>query len=159
MTRLRARAGCSPRAKALASRSNDEGARARRGDGGGLWLRKKRFGEHGPDAAGKEMAHIRVSRAADSKAELTVALNGAQARRRPQNRQRSTAGGGRAPCTRGQSEREGERVGQRAQMREERWASRARGSKGARWRGCGWRTRGRGRVHGGEIVGGRLRTS
>jgi hypothetical protein len=56
-------------------------------------------------------------------------------------------------------EREGERVWQRAQMREERWASMARGSKGARGRERGRRTRGRGRVHDGEIVGGRLRTS
>jgi hypothetical protein len=78
-----------------------------------------------------------VSRAADSKAELTVALDGARARRRPRNRQRSTMGGGGAPCTRGQSEREGDRVGQRAQMREERWASRVRGSKGARGHGRG----------------------
>jgi hypothetical protein len=44
-------------------------------------------------------------------------------------------------------------------MREERWASMARGSKGARGRERGRRTRGRGRVHDGEIVGGRLRTS
>jgi hypothetical protein len=71
----------------------------------------KRSGERGPDAAGKERAYRRVSRAADSKAELTVTLNGARARRQPQNRQRSTAGGGGGPCTRGQSEREGERVG------------------------------------------------
>jgi hypothetical protein len=41
-------------------------------------------------------------------------------------------GGGGAPCTRGQSEREGERIWQRAQMREGRWASRAWGLKGAR---------------------------
>ena len=53
--------------------------------------------------------------------------------------------------SRNESEREGERVGQRVQMREGRWASRARGSKGARGRG-------RGRVHGGEIVGERLET-
>jgi hypothetical protein len=57
----------------------------------------------------------------------------------------------------GQSEREGERARQRAQMEEVRWASRARGSKGAPGLGHGRRTRGRGRVHGGEIVGGRLR--
>jgi hypothetical protein len=37
--------------------------------------------------------------------------------------------------------------------------SRARGSKVARAHGRGQRTRGRGRVHGGEIVGGRLRTT
>jgi hypothetical protein len=61
------------------------------------------------------------------------------------------------PARVGQSEREGERVGQRAQMREERWASRARGSKGEWAHGRGRRTHGRGRVHGGEIVGGRLR--
>jgi hypothetical protein len=60
--------------------------------------------------------------------------------------------------SRGQSEREGGRAGQRAQMEEGRWASRARGSKGARGLGRGWRTRGRGRVHGGEIVGERLGT-
>jgi hypothetical protein len=59
----------------------------------------------------------------------------------------------------GQSEREGERAGQRAQMEEGRWASRARGSKGARGLGRGRRTRGRGHVHDGEIVGGRLRTT
>jgi hypothetical protein len=59
---------------------------------------------------------------------------------------------------RGLSEREGERAGQRAQMREERWASRAQGSKGASGLGHGRRTRGLGRVHGGEIVGERLET-
>jgi hypothetical protein len=56
--------------------------------------------------------------------------------------------------SRGQSER----AGQRAQMEEGRWASRVRGSKGARGLGRGQRTRGRGRVHDGEIVGGRLGT-
>jgi hypothetical protein len=44
-------------------------------------------------------------------------------------------------------------------MREGRWASRVRGSKGARGLGRGQRTRGRGRVHDGEIVGGRLETT
>jgi hypothetical protein len=70
-----------------------------------------------------------------------------------------TVGGGGAPYTRGESERKGERVWQRAQLREGRWASRARGSKGARVHGRGRRTRGRGRVHGGQIVGGRLGTA
>jgi hypothetical protein len=124
-----------------------------------LRLHRENSGERGLDAAGEKRARRRVSRAVDSKAELTVALDGAWARRRPRNRQWSSSGGGGAPYMRGQSEREGERVGQRAQMREERWTSRARGSKGARGHGCGRRTRGRGRVHGGEIVGGRLRTS
>jgi hypothetical protein len=59
----------------------------------------------------------------------------------------------------GQSEREGERAGQRAQMEEGRWASRAWGSKGARGLGRGRRTRGRGHEHGREIVGERLRTA
>jgi hypothetical protein len=61
-----------------------------------------------------------VSRAADSEAELTVALDGARMRRWPQNMQWSSAGGGGALCSRGQNEREGERVLQRAQMREGR---------------------------------------
>jgi hypothetical protein len=61
--------------------------------------------------------------------------------------------------SRRQSEREGEGARQRAQMREGRWASRARGSKGARRLGRGWSTRDRGRVHDGEIVGGRLETA
>jgi hypothetical protein len=86
-----------------------------------LRLHRGNSGEHGPDASERERAHRRVSQAADSEADLTVALDGARARRWPQNRERSTAGGGGAPCTRGQSEKEGERVGQRAQMREERW--------------------------------------
>jgi hypothetical protein len=44
-------------------------------------------------------------------------------------------------------------------MSEERWASRARGSIGAWARGRGRRTRRRGRIHGGEIVGERLGTA
>jgi hypothetical protein len=58
--------------------------------------------------------------------------------------------GGRALCSCGQSEREGEGVWLRAQVSEGRWASTARGSKGARARGRGQRTRGRGRVQGGD---------
>jgi hypothetical protein len=57
------------------------------------------------------------------------------------------------------AEREGERVWQGAQMSEGRWASRARGLKGARTRGRGRRMHGHGRVHGGEIVGERLGTA
>jgi hypothetical protein len=67
-------------------------------------------------------------------------------------------GGGGALSSRGQSERESEGAGQRVQMREGRWASRARGSKGVRGLKRGRRTCGRGRVHGGEIVGERLDT-
>jgi hypothetical protein len=119
---------------------------------------RKRSGEPGPDAAGRERAHRRVSQAADSKAKLTMALDGAWTQRWPRNRRWASAGGGGAPYLRGQSEREGERAGQRAQMREGRWASRARVSKAARGLGRGRRTRGRGRVHGREIVGEMLET-
>jgi hypothetical protein len=62
-------------------------------------------------------------------------------------------GGGGALWSRVQSEREGEGVWLRVQMSEGRWASRARGSKGARARGHCRRTRGRGRVRDREIVG------
>jgi hypothetical protein len=96
----------------------------------GLRLRRDRSSERGPDETEWERAHRRVSRAAGSEAELTVALDGTRTRRWPHNRQRSTAGGGEAPCMRGQSEREGERVWQRAQMSEGRWASRVRAQKG-----------------------------
>jgi hypothetical protein len=41
-------------------------------------------------------------------------------------------GDGGAPCSCGQSEREGDRVGKRAQMREERWGA-ERGAQ--KWRG------------------------
>jgi hypothetical protein len=94
-------------------------------------------------------AHRRVSRVADGKVKLTVALDGARAQWRPRNwrLRRFSVRVGRA------REREGERAGQRAQMEEGRWASRARGL------GRGRRTRGRGRVHGGEIVDGRFRTA
>jgi hypothetical protein len=88
-------------------------AEAQRLDGAtvvGLRLREDCSGECGPDATDRERAHQRVSRAADSEAELTVALDGAWTRQWPQNRQWSKASGGGAPCTRGQSEREGERV-------------------------------------------------
>jgi hypothetical protein len=111
----------------------------------GLRLHEDCSGERRPDKTERERAHRRVSRAADSKVKLTVALDGARTRRWLQNRQRSTADGGGAPCTRGKSER----VWQRAQMREGRWASRAWGSNGARVRGRGRRTCGRGRVQGG----------
>jgi hypothetical protein len=90
---------------------NGGGAMKSRVDGGGALLRKKRSGERGPDKPERGWANQRVSRVADGKAELTVALDGARARQRPQNKQRSTTGGGGARCTHGQSEREGKRVG------------------------------------------------
>jgi hypothetical protein len=91
---------------------------------------RKRTGERGPGAAGRERAHRRVSRVADGKAKLTVALDGAQAQQRPRNKRWMSADGGGALGSRGRSEREGEGAGQRAQMGEGRWVSRARGSKG-----------------------------
>jgi hypothetical protein len=100
-----------------------------------------------------------VSRVADSEAELSVVLDEARTRRWPQNRRRAAAGGGGALGSRGQSEREGMRAGQRVQMGEGRWVSRARGSKGTRGLGRGRRTHYRGRVHNGEIVGERLETA
>jgi hypothetical protein len=100
-----------------------------------------------------------VSQVTDNKAKLTVALDG-----HGRNGGHRTGGGRRRTVaevlgSRGQSEREGERAGQRAQMEEGKWESRARGSKEARGLGRGRRTRGRGHVHDGEIVGGRLRTA
>jgi len=44
----------------------------------GLRLHKNRSGERGPDEPERGRAHRRVSRAADSEAELTVALDGAR---------------------------------------------------------------------------------
>jgi hypothetical protein len=111
---------------------------------------RKRSGECGPDETERERAHRRVSRVADGKAKLTVALDRARAQQRPRNRRWALAGGGGALGSCGQSEREGEGARQRAQMREGRWASRARGL------GRGRRTCGHGRVHGEEIVGERL---
>jgi hypothetical protein len=125
----------------------------------GLRLRKNRSGEHGPSAVGRERAHRRVSRVADGKAKLTMALDGARVQRQPRNRRWTSAGGGGALGSHGQSEREGEGAGQRAQMGEGRWASRVRGSKGTRAHGRGRRTHGRGRVYGREIVGERLETA
>jgi hypothetical protein len=72
------------------------------GSGGG----RKHSGERGPDAIGRERAHQRVSRVADGKAKLTVALDGARAQRQARNRRWASAGGGGALGSRGQSERE-----------------------------------------------------
>jgi hypothetical protein len=118
-----------------------------------LQLRKNCSGERGPGATGRERAHRRVSRVAYDKAKLTVALDVARAQRWPWNRWWMSAGGVEALGSRGQSEREDEGAGQRAQMGEGRWARRAWGL--GRCRG----TRSRGRVHDGEIMGERLETA
>jgi hypothetical protein len=52
---------------------------------------RKHSGERGPGAAGRERAHQRVSRVADGKAKLTVALDGARAQQRPRNRRWAVA--------------------------------------------------------------------
>jgi hypothetical protein len=44
----------------------------------GLWLRKKRSGERGPDKPERGRANQRVSRVADGKAELTEATDGVE---------------------------------------------------------------------------------
>jgi hypothetical protein len=59
-----------------------------------LRLRKNHSGERGPDRPERGRAHRRVSRVADGKAKLTVALDGALAQRRPQNRRWTSAGDG-----------------------------------------------------------------
>jgi hypothetical protein len=56
------------------------GQRRRRKDTMGLRLRKNRSGERGPDEPERGRANRRVSRAADGKAELTVARDGAWTR-------------------------------------------------------------------------------
>jgi hypothetical protein len=100
-----------------------------------------------------------VSQVADGKAKLTVALDGARAQRRPQNRWwMSSGGGGGSRFAWAERERGRESWAEGANGTGE-VASRAWGSKGARGLEHGRRTRGRGRVHGGEIVGGRLRTA
>jgi hypothetical protein len=47
---------------------------------------RKLSGERGPDETERERAHRRVSRVADGKVKLTVALDGARKQRRPWNR-------------------------------------------------------------------------
>jgi hypothetical protein len=115
----------------------------------GLWLRKKCSSESGPDKPERGRENQRVSRVADGEAKLTEATDGARARRRSQNGRQSTVGGGGALWSRAQIEREGERIWLRAQVSGGRWASRARGSKGAGTCGGGRRSRGGERVHGG----------
>jgi hypothetical protein len=85
----------------------------------GLWLREDCSGERRLDKTEKERAHRRVSRAADSKAELTVARDRARTRRWPQNRQRSTAAGGGALVARTERERGREDLAEGANERGE----------------------------------------
>jgi hypothetical protein len=59
-----------------------------------LWLGKNHSGERGPDRPERGRAHRRVSRVADGKATLTMALDEARAQRRPRNRRWTSADGG-----------------------------------------------------------------
>jgi hypothetical protein len=59
-----------------------------------LRLHKDHSGERGPDRPERGRAHRRVSRVADGKAKLIVALDGARAQRWPRNRRWTSAGGG-----------------------------------------------------------------
>jgi hypothetical protein len=56
--------------------------------------RKNHSGERGPNKSEKGRAHQKVSRVADGKTKLTVALDGARAQQRPQNRRWTSASGG-----------------------------------------------------------------
>jgi hypothetical protein len=59
-----------------------------------LRLHKNHSGERRLDTAEGERAHRRVSRVADGKAKLTMALDRARAQRRPRNRRWTSTGGG-----------------------------------------------------------------
>jgi hypothetical protein len=83
MTKLRARAGHLPRAEALASQNEAEAQGLDGATVADSGCARKRFGERGLDAAGRERAHQRVSRVANGKAKLTMALGRARAQRRP----------------------------------------------------------------------------
>jgi hypothetical protein len=103
---IKAWEGCSPRVRTPGHLENG-GVRWSLGSTeGGLRLRKKRFGERGPGKPEKGRANQRVSRVADGEAELNEATDGSWARRRSQNERQSTVGGGGAPWSRAQSERE-----------------------------------------------------
>jgi hypothetical protein len=89
-----ARGGCSPCGEALEARGNGRGTGTRRGDGGGAPAAQNHSGEHGPSRPERGRAHRRVSRVANGKVKLTVALDGARAHRRPQNRRWTSASDG-----------------------------------------------------------------
>jgi hypothetical protein len=80
----------------MESRGNGGGAGTRRTTVAELQLRENHSGERGPAEPRREGAHQRVSRVANGKAKLNVALDGARAQRRPRNRRWTSTGGGRA---------------------------------------------------------------
>jgi hypothetical protein len=75
-----------------------------------LRLCKNCSGERGPDRPERGREHRRVSRVADGKAKLTMALDGTRAQRRPRNRQWMSGAVVEVLGSRGQSEREDERA-------------------------------------------------
>jgi hypothetical protein len=85
-----------------------------------LRLCKNHSGEHEPNSPERGRAHRRVSRVADGKAKLTVALDGARAQRRPRNR-RWTSGGGGGGSRFAWAERERERERARELCRGRKW--------------------------------------
>jgi hypothetical protein len=111
-TKSRAQAGCSSREEALESRGNGGGAGMRRGKLEGLG------------------ANRGVFQVAGDRAELTRAIDTARSSTVTVERAANVGGRWRALVARAEREDEGVRL--RAQVSEGRWASRARGSKGAR---------------------------
>jgi hypothetical protein len=80
--KIKAWEGRSPRVRTLGRLGNDAGAVEPRVDDGGLRLHRKHSGERRPGKSGRGRANQKVSRVADSKAELTEAMDGARAQRR-----------------------------------------------------------------------------
>jgi hypothetical protein len=74
----------------MESRGNVGGAGTRQTMVAELQLCENQSGERGPAEPGREGAHRRVSQAADSEAELTMALDGPRTRWWPQNRRRGS---------------------------------------------------------------------
>jgi hypothetical protein len=97
---IKAWEGCSPRVRIPGRLGNGGGAVEPRVDGGGLWLRKKRSGEHGQGKSERGRANQRASQVVDGEAELTAAMDGAWARRRSHNGRRSSVSGGGATWSR-----------------------------------------------------------
>ena len=73
---IEAQGGCLPQAQTQERLGDDGEAVEPRVDGGGLRLPKKRSGVRGPGKPWREKAHRRVSRVADSEAELIEAETG-----------------------------------------------------------------------------------
>jgi hypothetical protein len=90
--RNRGMGDCSPREETLEYQGNDGDARIPRVDGGGLRLHGENAGELGPGEIERLEANQKVSRVVGEGAELTEAMDAADARRWPQNGDRPSAG-------------------------------------------------------------------